>query len=1005
MKSRILSFLAITLFWTFNAKAQGDAYPRIVPLPDERYIASPSDGLRALALAKASPAFARFSETHPTWRFRPDPWTGNLHRAWGEGIPIEGFATVNLLSAPAAGMRFLRDHAEVLRVRPDELRLLYSEIAGRVVYQKYIQTYRGLDVLHSEVDLRMTLSGKVFLFGSDFHPSLSIAATPSLDRETARTLSTAGLTGPIPPERIEDGTLLILPLRYPGAIDYRLAYRFRVIEAEESVWETYVDAHNGSILWRRNLVEFAAGDPRAPARASSNIVSGRITVSISPHSYILGVETVPLAFAYINVGGQEIITDEDGRFSVDIGTSLTTPVTTRLAGPWAIARRADSSQTLKNARITTTAVAGQELLIQWDNTNSTAAERNVFYHLTAVHTFLRGLDGSDNLAGLDRQTAGIVNINNQCNAFWDASKLTVNFYKESATCGNTAEIADVIIHEFGHGVNQFLYTKLRKSTMRNGALSEATADILANMMRDDPRIGIGFLKGGANNGILRNSKNNRVYPRDLVYEIHDDGMILTGAVWDMREAVGLETARRLTHFAKYGTPDGTSAGEAFADYFIEILVADDDDGNLANGTPHSDAIIPAFTRHGIPASGISIIHDPIPDQASVTEPYPLSGETLVAASINRNLLSVNQVHVVFTTDDWATSTTLPLTVDPVTRTFSGSIPPQRAGSIVRYYLEATDNFGSSFRHPIDAPKSDFLFLVGFETKYFYDCEVQDGWTVSSECETGKWVRVKPIGTYNTSLGTPPDVPWVQPNEDHTVGIGKEKCWVTGNAQADLGLGEADVDNGYTDLRTREIDISGMKEPLLRYFRWYSNDAGANPGVAAWVVRISSDGGATWKEIENTHEANASWLARVFRLNDLVERTDRFVVEFSASDSILDKQSLVEAAVDDFEILDVNQALVNAETAQQLPVEMALEQNYPNPFNPTTSIMFALPAAADILLRVFTPLGNLVAVLAEGRHEAGRYHVEFDAGRLPSGWYTYVLESEGCRLARRMLVLK
>ena len=80
---------------------------------------------------------------------------------------------------------------------------------------------------------------------------------------------------------------------------------------------------------------------------------------------------------------------------------------------------------------------------------------------------------------------------------------------------------------------------------------------------------------------------------------------------DVRRAIGLERTAKLYHMSMYGTPDAASLGIALADYFIEFLVADDDDGDLSNGTPNSEAIITAFNAHGIPGSAITITHTPI----------------------------------------------------------------------------------------------------------------------------------------------------------------------------------------------------------------------------------------------------------------------------------------------------------------------------------------------------------------------------------------------------------
>ena len=1004
--ARMYAALFVLLFST-PLLAQHDAGLE-VRLPDEAAIVTSQTMRASNTFAKANAAFTRFLDENPGWEFRYDALNSAPHRAWGAGIRIDGYPAINLMNAPQAGKQFVRDHAAVLNAQPGNLRMLYSEIVDGKAYQKFTQTYNGLDVLNSYVDLRISRDGRVFMFGSDFKNGISVNTTPSLGVAAAKAFATAGFDAPPSTDRINGGTLYVLPLRYPTRMEYRLVYNFVVEAGPDDVWNTFVDAHSGTVLWRKNLVVHFHGKRDPGERRLANTVNVRVTGNIYKDSWLYGGTVVPMPNMYVNVGGKEYVTDADGRFTADLGAQTNVPVIARLTGPYSRARRADSSAILKNAVINTFAVVGNDLEIVWDSSNSVAAARNVVYHMTAARNYIRSLDVSDKMADIDRQITGVVNVASTCNANWDGSK--INFFSAGGGCGNTGEIPDVIYHEYGHAINQFLYTRLRGSGMGNGTLGEATADINANMIRDDPRIGIGFRITG-DDGLIRNSDNNRVFPQDLVNEIHDDGMILSGAVWDMRKAIGIDAARALTHKVQYGTPDGTTPGEVFADYFIEILVADDDDGNLANGTPHSAQIIPAFVKHGIPASGLSLLFNPLGDQSSVTNAYSMSGDILIGPAINQNLLTVAEINCYFTTDDWATNTMVPMTVNTSTKKFSGSIPAQRAGSIVRYYYECKDNYGSQFRVPALAPAQDYLFLVGFESKVFYDCETLDGWTTLSDISTGKWTRAKPNGTYSNTIGTPPDVPWIQPNVDRTVGLNKDRCWVTGNAAFNTadGPGLDDMDDGYTNLFTKNYDITNYREPVLRYFRWYSNDQGNNPGADFWTVRISSDGGATWKEIENTNKADASWQPHVFRLRGLVALTDKFQVQFSGSDSMSIHRSspgsLVEAAVDDFELLDVNQSLINDVRDEALPTQIALEQNYPNPFNPSTTIAWSLPAAMDVRVSIYPPLGTLLSVPVDARQNAGRHTIAFDAATLPSGVYTCELLAGGMRLMRTMVVMK
>ncbi len=89
----------------------------------------------------------------------------------------------------------------------------------------------------------------------------------------------------------------------------------------------------------------------------------------------------------------------------------------------------------------------------------------------------------------------------------------------------------------------------------------------------------------------------------------------------------------------------------------------------------------------------------------------------------------------------------------------------------------------------------------------------------------------------------------------------------------------------------------------------------------------------------------------------------------------------------------------------LPVEFTLGQNYPNPFNPSTTITYDIPKSGSVRLVVFNLLGQEVAKLVDGKQGSGSHRVVFDASRLTSGMYIYMLEVDGAQAARKMLLLK
>jgi hypothetical protein len=84
---------------------------------------------------------------------------------------------------------------------------------------------------------------------------------------------------------------------------------------------------------------------------------------------------------------------------------------------------------------------------------------------------------------------------------------------------------------------------------------------------------------------------------------------------------------------------------------------------------------------------------------------------------------------------------------------------------------------------------------------------------------------------------------------------------------------------------------------------------------------------------------------------------------------------------------------------------SLEQNYPNPFNPSTSIDYSISKLTSVDLRVYSSMGEEVAVLVNEQKAPGKYSAQFNASNLSSGVYFYKLTAGDQTLVKHMVLLK
>ena len=228
------------------------------------------------------------------------------------------------------------------------------------------------------------------------------------------------------------------------------------------------------------------------------------------------------------------------------------------------------------------------------------------------------------------------------------------------------------------------------------------------------------------------------------------------------------------------------------------------------------------------------------------------------------------------------------------KTYEATLPGVACGRTIEFYFTAELSDGSTLTYPPGGAGDPFS-VEARQVLFADDFDADRGWTVGApgdDAPRGIWGRMAPQQT--TSGGQTVQPGWV------VVG---QNCFVT-DGRAGSSAGSWDVDEGKTTLLSPVFDLSDSTDPVVSYWRWYSNHAGNGPYSDVFVVDASNDGGATWTNLETVGptgpEVEGGWYFVQHALGGVVEPTAQVRLRFVASD--YDPQSLVEACIDDFRVL-------------------------------------------------------------------------------------------------------
>jgi hypothetical protein len=553
-------------------------------------------------------------------------------------------------------LQFLEREEALFAVPVDRLRLMSVQTRDDRVYLKFGLTFDGVPIEGLELGGVLRTDGVLLRYASNVLPDLPLSTDARLSRTDAERVARAallirGMQTAGPPTSNERA---FVTKRRKDDEDsrgpYRLVYRV-VLRVAESAGDprqlVTVDAMTGEIVsvadanpWaiqgtvRGEIYPTAPTDPPVARDLDNLLVTG-----IKPAPY--GVA------AAVTADGDYVLPTWAGNWILVSG----------LNGPFA------SVDSVANAAVNHIGSVsdGATHSWTWRNTSGDDLDQvNVFYHLNLLHDNLyKAVLNYDwknpwqKGSPVFRAETGIAGTN----AFaGDPMTFSVN----------AARSADTIYHEASHNVIYGLFgawVGFGKGAFREGyAFDEGFADFFAAEMLDDPQV----------NG--RNLDNTMQYPNSytpstaLGLEGHQGGQIIAGAAWNLRgllrERFGAELGTRLNtalvfkaliEMAVSPSPYRFSM-PGTANFLEAMLLADDNDTNVANGTPRDREIFQAFRNHRLLPVDL-FVRDHNTDQGDVPsnpngEPYWLSPDIIVQDSPLAKIASVKYKLPKFAKESW-----------------------------------------------------------------------------------------------------------------------------------------------------------------------------------------------------------------------------------------------------------------------------------------------------------------------------------------------------------------
>ncbi|MCX5747339.1 MAG: DUF4215 domain-containing protein [Proteobacteria bacterium] len=392
-----------------------------------------------------------------------------------------------------------------------------------------------------------------------------------------------------------------------------------------------------------------------------------------------------------------------------------------------------------------------------------------------------------------------VNVNEtagDCNASSDGDAL--HFFAASARCENTARLADLVHHEFGHSLHK--QALIPGAGAYDAELSEGLADFFAANLVDDPTLGRGLFRDAQPMRALDPANHEARYPDDLGADPHKSGLIIAGALWDLRTFTDRDVAEAIYLGVVQRAPRIDAS-------YLAAQIADDDDGDLANGTPHGCALGKAFALHGLaPGFATTTFGQPTIAGTAITLPFTIpTNTTCPPPTVVDGTLVVDGDREV------------PMIVTGATLT--GALPDLARDQVHAMQIVARLSDGRHVQFPDNPADPSYQVFAGTPTLLY--CATMDA--------DPRWTATDAAWEYGRPDAPPPD-----PIAAHT-GTNVVGMKLHGNGRYPV-IARASITTP-----TIDVDVTRFGSIHLQYYRWLSTEDAAYD-----VAAIEANGAPVWQ---------------------------------------------------------------------------------------------------------------------------------------------------------------